>query len=212
MGWSRTATVGPWRPPCPGSEVAGRQAATPAASRPLRIGPAVGLLGGRRSYLDGLRALLTLGDVELDRLALVQRAIVLDGAGVHEHIGAGLGLEEAVALVGVEPLDGSNSHTACPPPLARRFSATPASGDASGKGQARLSSKPNVTCAGSSVTRCPAPRRPDSDANIRVLDTCHLMVAVRCHTTVVGVTTQPSGAPTAQFGRLCRRARSPCHC
>src|SRR5215216_6006869 len=117
MVWSRTATVGPWRPPCPGSDVAGPQAATPAASRPLRIGPAVGLLGGRRSYVDGLGALLTLGDVELDRLALVQGAIVLDGAGVHEHVGAGLGLDEAVALVGVEPLDGSTSHAACPPAL-----------------------------------------------------------------------------------------------
>src|SRR4030095_7650223 len=54
MVWSRTATVGPWWPPCPGSDVTGPQAATPAASRPLRIGPAVGLLGGRRSYVDGL--------------------------------------------------------------------------------------------------------------------------------------------------------------
>src|SRR5215212_5583002 len=133
MGWSRTATVGPWQPPSPGSDVTGSQAAPPAASQPLRIGPAVRLLSGRRSYVDGLGALLTLGDVELDRLALVQRAIVLDGAGVHEHVGAGLGLDEAVALVGVEPLDGSNTHAACPPPLARRFSATPASGDASGK-------------------------------------------------------------------------------
>src|SRR5215218_1556734 len=117
MVWSRTATVGPWRPPCPGSEVAGRQAAAPAASRPVGIGPAVRLLAGRRSYVDGLGALLTLGDVELDRLALVQGAIVLDGAGVHEHVGAGLGLDEAVALVGVEPLDGSTSHAACPPLL-----------------------------------------------------------------------------------------------
>src|SRR4029450_14108903 len=64
-----------------------------------------------------LGALLTLGDVELDRLAIVQRAIVLDGAGGHEHVGAGLGLDEAVALVGVEPLDGSTSHAACPPLL-----------------------------------------------------------------------------------------------
>src|SRR5215212_12202039 len=117
MVWSRTATVGPWWPPCPGSEVTGSQAATPAASRPLRIGPAVQLVAGRRSYVDGLGALLTLGDVELDRLALVQGAIVLDGAGVHEHVGAGLGLDEAVALVGVEPLDGSTSHAACPPAL-----------------------------------------------------------------------------------------------
>src|SRR5919108_6625446 len=137
MVWSRTATVGPWRPPCPGSDVAG----PPAASRPVGIGPAVRLLGGSRSYVDGLGALLTGSDVELDSLALVQGAIALDGAGVHEHVGAGLGLDEAVALVDVEPLDGSNSHAACPPPFARRCWATPASGDASGKGQARLCCK-----------------------------------------------------------------------
>ena len=39
---------------------------------------------------------------------------ILDGAGVDEHVVAGLGLDEAVALVGVEPLDGSNSHAGCP--------------------------------------------------------------------------------------------------
>src|SRR5829696_7942741 len=97
----------------------GGRLASRSASRlaTLRIGPAVRLVAGRRSYVDGLGALLTLGDVELDRLALVQGAIVLDGAGVHEHVGAGLGLDEAVALVGVEPLDGSTSHAACPPAL-----------------------------------------------------------------------------------------------
>jgi hypothetical protein len=58
------------------------------------------LWGGERSHVDGLGALLALGDVELDGLSLVQRATVLDGAGVDEHVVAVLGLDEAVALVG----------------------------------------------------------------------------------------------------------------
>src|SRR5215203_1653354 len=112
MGWSQTATVGH------GGLLARERGGRPASRlATLRIGPAVRLVGGRRSYVDGLGALLALGDVELDRLALVQGAIVLDGVGVHEHVGAGLGLDEAVALVGVEPLDGSTSHAACPPAL-----------------------------------------------------------------------------------------------
>jgi hypothetical protein len=44
----------------------------------------VRLLGGERSHVDGLGAFLALGDVELDGLPLVQRATVLDGAGVDE--------------------------------------------------------------------------------------------------------------------------------
>src|ERR671918_242963 len=88
---------------------------------PRRSGPAVRLLGGEWSHVDGLGALLALGDVELDGFALVQRATVLDGAGVDEHVVAGLGLDEAVALVGVEPLDGANSHGCLSlPPSARR--------------------------------------------------------------------------------------------
>jgi hypothetical protein len=52
---------------------------------------------------------LALGDVELDGLAILQRVPVLDGAGMDEDVVARLGLDEAVALVGVEPLDGSNN-------------------------------------------------------------------------------------------------------
>jgi hypothetical protein len=39
------------------------------------------LLGGQRSHVGGLGAFLALGDVELDGLAVLQRATVLDGAG-----------------------------------------------------------------------------------------------------------------------------------
>src|SRR5215203_2490414 len=85
-------------------------------------GPAVPLWGGERPHVDSLGALLALGDVELDGFALVQRATVLDGADVDEQVVAGLGLDEAVALVGVEPLDGSNRHAACPPSVSSEVS------------------------------------------------------------------------------------------
>jgi hypothetical protein len=57
-------------------------------------------LGGDRSHVGGLRALVALGDLESDGLALFQRAVALDGADVHEHVIAGLGFDETVALVG----------------------------------------------------------------------------------------------------------------
>src|SRR5262245_60683985 len=49
------------------------------------------LLDGDRSHVGGLGASLALGDVELDGLAVLQRATVLDGAGVDEDVVAGLG-------------------------------------------------------------------------------------------------------------------------
>src|SRR6266516_8025980 len=124
-GWWRTATEAPWRPPCLVSDVASWDTTGHSARRTAGgIGPAVRLSGGSRPYVGGLGALGALRDVEFDGLALFQRAVALDGAGVHEHVVARLGLDEAVALVGVEPLDGSNSHGACPPPSARRFDHT----------------------------------------------------------------------------------------
>jgi anti-sigma regulatory factor (Ser/Thr protein kinase) len=81
------------------------------------------LLGLDRPHVGGLGALGALGHVELDGLALVQRAVAarLDGAEVHEDVLAGLRLDEAVALVGVEPLHGSNSHGCLSlPPSTRR--------------------------------------------------------------------------------------------
>src|SRR5215218_2323200 len=90
------------------------------------IAPTLRLLGGDRSHVGGLRAFLALGDVELDGLPILQRAAVMDGAGVDEHVVAGLGFDEAAALVGVEPLDGSNSHAACPSSVTSEVSTTPA--------------------------------------------------------------------------------------
>src|SRR5829696_8701801 len=97
------------------------------------LAPAVRLVGDDRSHVGGLGALLTLGDVELDGLAFLQRAVALDGAGMHEHVVAGFGFDEAVALVGVEPLNGSDSHAACPPSVTSEVSTTPAPADAGGK-------------------------------------------------------------------------------
>src|SRR4029453_18553249 len=71
-------------------------------------------LRGDRSHVGGLGAFLALGDVELDGLAILQRATILDGADVDKDIVARLGPDEAVAAAGVEPLDGSNSHGGCP--------------------------------------------------------------------------------------------------
>src|SRR4029450_481092 len=131
-----------------------------ARSRPQRTiqgasGPAVPLWSGERSHVDGLGALLALGDVELDSFALVQRATVLDGAGVHEHVVAGLGFDEAVALVGVEPLDGANGHPACPPSVSSEVSthrrqAAPAAWDKLASAAAKL------TCAASKGNTPPA--------------------------------------------------------
>jgi len=60
-----------------------------------------------------LRALGTLGDLELHALRLVQRlvAVGVDGGVVNEHIGAAAVLgDETKALFSVEPLDGALCH------------------------------------------------------------------------------------------------------
>ena len=62
-----------------------------------------------------LRALLALGDLELDALLLLERPVAagLDGAVVNEDVcGAVVGGDEAVPLLGVEPLDGALCHGA----------------------------------------------------------------------------------------------------
>jgi hypothetical protein len=51
-----------------------------------------------------------------------------------EDVVAGLGLDEAVALVGVEPLDGSNGHAVVPPSVVSEVSVTPTPGGDGGKG------------------------------------------------------------------------------
>src|SRR5262245_27254437 len=62
----------------------------------------------------GLRALLALGDVEGDLLALAQltvTALGADGGVVREDVGAAaVLLDEAEALFRVEPLNGARSH------------------------------------------------------------------------------------------------------
>src|SRR5437588_10183439 len=78
----------------------------------------------RRSDGAPARRLETLGalvHIELDLLALLEGAITvhLDGAEVHEYVGA-FGLrDEAVALLGVEPLHCTGRHGGDPPSLAR---------------------------------------------------------------------------------------------
>src|SRR4029453_5247917 len=99
------------------------------------------LLRLERPHVRGLRAFGALSHVELDGLALVQRAVAarLHGAEVHEDLPAGLGLDEAVALVSVEPLDGANSHGCLSlPPSTRRSRSTSVRPGADGKGQAQL--------------------------------------------------------------------------
>src|SRR4029453_4129211 len=85
-----------------------------------RVSVRLGLLGNRL-HARGLRALLTLRDLELDLLSFVEVLVSLagDGAEVHEHIGATvIGSDEAVALLGAEPLHGPSRHTQSPPFLA----------------------------------------------------------------------------------------------
>src|SRR5436190_18910115 len=55
----------------------------------------------------GLRALGTVNDLELHRLALLERAeaVALNGRVVHEDVAASVALDEPVAFGVVEPLD-----------------------------------------------------------------------------------------------------------
>jgi hypothetical protein len=85
------------------------------------------------SQVGGLRSLLSLLDVELDGLALLQglQPAGLYRAEMDEYILALLGADEAVALVGVEPLDGATCHDRLPPSrrqapsMVRRRTGTP---------------------------------------------------------------------------------------
>src|SRR6266487_2883642 len=73
------------------------------------------LLALQQPHVGGLGALRPRRDVKLDDLPLVERAVAvgLDRAEMHEDVLAGLGRDEPVALLGVEPLYGS-SHETCP--------------------------------------------------------------------------------------------------
>src|SRR5215203_2521350 len=67
------------------------------------------------SQVGSLGSLASLLDVELHGLALLQglQSAGLHRADVHEHVLALLGSDEAVAPVGVEPLDGASCHDGC---------------------------------------------------------------------------------------------------
>src|SRR5689334_121126 len=90
------------------------------ASRIVRVqraatARAVRELVGLRSGADagaGLRALLPLGHVELDALTLFEGLVPvhLDGRVVDEHVLTAVHGDEAVALLGVEPLHGALCH------------------------------------------------------------------------------------------------------
>src|SRR5438045_8243916 len=65
----------------------------------------------------GLRALGTVNDLELHRLALLERAeaVALNGRVVHEDVAASVALDEPVALGVVEPLDlACDTHRSLP--------------------------------------------------------------------------------------------------
>src|SRR6266511_232690 len=103
---------------------AGGQPDVPEGHEPTRpavdglVSPfALGLRALQQPHVGGLGALGPRGDVELYGLPLVKRAVAgrLDRTEMHEDVLAGLGGDEAVALLGVEPLHGSNRHELVPP-------------------------------------------------------------------------------------------------
>src|SRR2546423_7160873 len=71
---------------------------------------------GGRAYVRGLGTLLSLGHVELDLLVLLEVPVArpLNGGEVHEHVRSALLGDEAVPLLGVEPLHDAGCHTAIP--------------------------------------------------------------------------------------------------
>ena len=68
-------------------------------------------------HMGGLRALLAFGNLKLDGLPLLQRAVAggLNRAEVAEDIRAAIDGVEAIALVRGELLDGSSGHGVVPP-------------------------------------------------------------------------------------------------
>src|SRR5690606_23306402 len=71
---------------------------------------------GDHAYPFGLRALLALRDVELHPLAVIQSlvSIHLNGCEVNEHVRSAVHGDEAVALLTVEPFDGTLCHAVFP--------------------------------------------------------------------------------------------------
>src|SRR5690349_18563924 len=107
--------VGQWavqkRPRNLGEDAGPRSGRPPPGGR--HAGLATGGLVSERTNLLRLRALLALGDLELDPLVLLQSAVTarLDGREVDEHVSTpAVDGDEAEALVCVEPLHGSLRH------------------------------------------------------------------------------------------------------
>src|SRR5689334_1376763 len=70
--------------------------------------------GSHGPYVCCLRALLTLGNLKLDLLAVAEFSVPLtsDGGVMHEDIlSSAILLDEAESFVGVEPLDSAGCHT-----------------------------------------------------------------------------------------------------
>src|SRR4051812_24559915 len=85
----------------------------PTSARRSTAGVATGVVVSERTNLLRLRALLALGDLELDSLVLFQSAVAarLDGREVDEHVRtSAIDRDETEALVCVEPLHGSLRH------------------------------------------------------------------------------------------------------
>ena len=65
--------------------------------------------------VGGLQALGSLGDLEFNRLAIIQRLVAIshDRGEMHENVFSALALDESKALAGVEPLHCSLFFTHC---------------------------------------------------------------------------------------------------
>src|SRR5437764_7439091 len=79
-----------------------------------------GWSAGDEPNVRGLGALLPLRDLEFDLLVFLEVPVAraLDGRVVHEHVRSTLLGDEAVALLGAEPLHGASCHKRSPPFLA----------------------------------------------------------------------------------------------
>src|SRR5204862_6411746 len=107
------------RPPCPPPTTPdGTPGRARERARPRRDGPCPNVrlakwleLRHHAAHIGRLQPLGALADVELHLLVLLQvaKARLLDGAEVHKHIRSAILGDEAISLLGVEPLH----HTSC---------------------------------------------------------------------------------------------------
>src|SRR6266511_84567 len=177
------------------------QPPSPSRGRPDGLGAvAFGLLALQRPHVGGLGALRPRRDVELDSLPLFERAVAvgLDRAEMHEDVRAGLGRNEAIALVGVEPLHGSNRHELVPP-LHRLGGSrsTPARSGASGKGQAQP--------ADAKANHEPLRRYPTTPTH----EAARMLCLVMAWNTVMGSGYNPTMSDDGGASAMTRGKRSP---